>query len=217
MAVTLNYLLELLQNADDNHFEAGVDPTLTIDLCAQSVSFHCNEVGFSESNVFALCSIGESTKAAAGAGYIGNKGIGFKSVFKLSPTPEVHSRDYHLRFDATNGGLGYIVPEPLAAPAGWDAVRGGTCVVLPLQEGEEAARIHLQRLRIHLSQIQPTLLLFLRRLTMLEVVDHSRGGPQANPQDRHRPGRQSNAPWPQWRNGSQLRSGEWESNWGRAR
>ena len=32
---------------------------------------------------------GESTKKASDAGYIGNKGIGFKSVFKLTATPEV--------------------------------------------------------------------------------------------------------------------------------
>ncbi len=30
----------------------------------------------------AVCSIGESTKSASDPGYIGHKGIGFKSVFK---------------------------------------------------------------------------------------------------------------------------------------
>ena len=80
------------------------------------MSFHNNEVGFTESNVLALCSMGESTKSAA-SGYIGNKGIGFKSVFKMSPTPRVHSRAYHLQFDAAaGGGLGYIVPTPLPPP-----------------------------------------------------------------------------------------------------
>ena len=47
-----------------------------MELASGGLSFHCNEVGFSETNVLALCSMGESTKSAADSGYIGNKGIG---------------------------------------------------------------------------------------------------------------------------------------------
>ena len=71
-----HFLLELIQNADDNTFNAHAIPKLQISLDAGSLSFHCNEVGFSEANVLALCSIGESTKLAADSGSIGNKGIG---------------------------------------------------------------------------------------------------------------------------------------------
>jgi hypothetical protein len=39
------------------------------------------QVGFSEANLRALCDVGNSTKAAT-TGYIGQKGIGFKSVFR---------------------------------------------------------------------------------------------------------------------------------------
>jgi HSP90 family molecular chaperone len=42
-----------------------------------------NESGFTESNIRALCDIGNSTKAST-AGYIGQKGIGFKSVFRVA-------------------------------------------------------------------------------------------------------------------------------------
>ncbi len=40
-----------------------------------------NEQGFTEANVRALCAINNSTKKGI-QGYIGQKGIGFKSVFK---------------------------------------------------------------------------------------------------------------------------------------
>ena len=41
----------------------------------------------------------------------GQKGIGFKSVFRVSDCPEVHSNGYHIRFDAKSGPIGYILPE----------------------------------------------------------------------------------------------------------
>lgn len=39
----------------------------------------------------AMCDIGASTKSAL-VGYIGQKGIGFKSVFRVTYAPEIHSR-----------------------------------------------------------------------------------------------------------------------------
>lgn len=57
-------------------------PTLAILLEKSEVAFENNECGFSEKNVLALCNIGGSTKQKH-QGYIGNKGIGFKSVFKV--------------------------------------------------------------------------------------------------------------------------------------
>ena len=41
----------------------------------------------------------------------GQKGIGFKSVFRVTDCPEVHSNGYHIRFDAKSGPIGYILPE----------------------------------------------------------------------------------------------------------
>lgn len=43
-----------------------------------------NEIGFSAENIRALCDVGNSTKKGQSAGYIGKKGIGFKSVFRVS-------------------------------------------------------------------------------------------------------------------------------------
>lgn len=42
-----------------------------------------NERGFSGDNIRALCDVGNSTKKEPTAGYIGKKGIGFKSVFRV--------------------------------------------------------------------------------------------------------------------------------------
>ena len=42
---------------------------------------------------------------------VGQKGIGFKSVFRVTDTPEVHSNGYHIKFDVNSGPMGYILPH----------------------------------------------------------------------------------------------------------
>lgn len=43
--------------------------------------------------------------------FTGQKGIGFKSVFKVTDCPEIHSNGFHLRFDKNCGPMGYILPH----------------------------------------------------------------------------------------------------------
>jgi hypothetical protein len=53
----------------------------------------CNEDGFTESNVQAICEISDSTKRISGSrkGFIGEKGIGFRSVFSVADKVGVSS------------------------------------------------------------------------------------------------------------------------------
>jgi hypothetical protein len=84
-----HFVLELLQNADDNAYmlKAGEVPTITFQRHEQSIIVVNNEVGFNERNVRALCSIADSTKELK-EGHIGRKGIGFKV---RRPPPPPHS------------------------------------------------------------------------------------------------------------------------------
>ena len=41
----------------------------------------------------------------------GQKGIGFKSVFRVTDCPEVHSNGFHIKFDVNSGPMGYILPH----------------------------------------------------------------------------------------------------------
>ncbi len=68
------------------------------------------QVGFSKSNIRALCDVGRTTKKHT-VGYIGQKGIGFKSVFKITDAPQIHSRGFHVAFDLMqHSALGYVLP-----------------------------------------------------------------------------------------------------------
>lgn len=72
-----------VQNADDNVYPENVEPTLTFILQDSGITVLNNEQGFSAQNIRALCDVGNSTKKGSDAGYIGQKGIGFKSVFRV--------------------------------------------------------------------------------------------------------------------------------------
>lgn len=50
-------------------------------------------------NIRALCDVGQSTKKGSG-GYIGKKGIGFKSVFRVC-TEKIHLIEYDFVVYAT--------------------------------------------------------------------------------------------------------------------
>lgn len=68
------------------------------------------QVGFLDRNVWAQCDVGNSTKQHK-VGYIGQKGIGFKSVFKVTDAAEIHSNGFHISFDLIkHQSLGYVLP-----------------------------------------------------------------------------------------------------------
>src|SRR5688500_4623525 len=88
-----HFVLELVQNADDNKYAAGITPQIAFRLSSTRVVVENNELGFTEPNVAALCKVGQSTKTKH-EGFIGEKGIGFKSVFTVTDKPEVHSNGF---------------------------------------------------------------------------------------------------------------------------
>ena len=76
-----------------------------------TIQIDSNEDGFRPQNVKAICSVGESTKSTT-QGYIGEKGIGFKSVFKLASRVKVQSGPFCFSFrnGKEDDGLGMVTP-----------------------------------------------------------------------------------------------------------
>ena len=156
-----HFILELVQNADDNTYSPGVDPSLSFLAETQRLVVVNNEAGFIAEHVAALCSAGESSKKNK-TGYIGEKGIGFKSVFKVTNAPEIHSNGFHFQFNRSDpkNVLGYVVPhwkEP-----DFPVKDGVTTLVLPARPGKTFPTELLK-------DLEPSLLLFLGKLRRLEV------------------------------------------------
>jgi len=171
-----HFIFELIQNAEDNDYQPKILPRLRFEICQQEIgggqeivlSVHNNEVGFLEKNVLALCQVGQSTKNKA-QGYIGEKGIGFKSVFRVTTAPYVFSNGFRFclpeRDEET--GLGYIVPKWIEKrPDG--IIESETTIILPLNKNKKDVQTVSKALR----EIAPETILFLKKLTSLEIAIH---------------------------------------------
>ena len=169
------FIYELIQNAEDNSYAtatgANEKPFLIFRVYADKIIIDSNEDGFNESNVKAICSTGESTKADS-EGYIGEKGIGFKSVFKVAAKVHVQSGPFSFCFEhmrsAEDDGLGMVTPlneEFKEVPSG---IR--TRMALTLLDN-----VQFEHLLKEFRGIPDTLLLFLRKLQGLTIEIHEPG------------------------------------------
>ncbi len=125
----------------------------------------CNEVGFTFDQLNALTRVGQSTKkgnTSGQQGYIGEKGIGFKSVFKVADTVQVASGFYEFSLDRRKP-LGMILPIQSCFPMS-DRRMNHTQFLLQLKSSED-----FERIKIDLRHLEPQLLLFVRRLRELTV------------------------------------------------
>lgn len=156
-------MLELIQNADDNSYDAKVQPSVHFEYSDKFLRVDCNEVGFSPRNVEALCRVGQSTKKGGDntTRYVGEKGIGFKSVFKAADVVWISSGNYSFKFDK-NQQLGMIAPiwEDFPVPV----KPGYTSLYLKLSEG-----YNRKGLIDELRSLDSRLLIFLRRLQRITV------------------------------------------------
>ena len=181
----MHFVLELIQNADDNLYPENVSPTLVFFLENNFITLFNNEKGFSSRNINAICDVKASTKGAHHKGYIGRKGIGFKSVFTVTDRPEIHSNNYHIKFDLSNGHIGYILPEWLnnyelsliKQKKIINSILGerdfNTCIRLPLKSESEMQRHKSSLLTNNFNDIKPNLLLFLNRLKKLAIINRN--------------------------------------------
>ncbi|XP_020246249.1 uncharacterized protein LOC109824133 [Asparagus officinalis] len=139
-----------------------------------------NEKGFTPANIESICRVGKSTKKGCrNRGYIGEKGIGFKSVFLVSSQPHVFSNGYQIRFNeepCPECNIGYIVPEwvednlmlsNIKQVYGPSTKLPTTTIILPLKDGKVAA------VKQQLSKMHPEILLFLSKIKQLAVREEN--------------------------------------------
>ena len=175
---TDHFIFELIQNAEDNDYDASVtsklqfllleeDPTGTTDSKGCLCIFN-NECGFKEENVKAICDFNNSTKKSKKSqGFIGEKGLGFKSVFMVTDSPHIYSNGYRFKFLCNDpvATIGYVIPYWLENIP--DIVKQQpdvtTSILLPLK-GD-----NYQFIKEKLEAFVPETLLFLKKLQILAI------------------------------------------------
>lgn len=92
-----HFILELLQNGEDACARAGHEGRITFQISPERVRITHNGAPFTHDDVSAICGV-RSTKRPEQE-TLGFLGIGFKSVFKITDRPQVHSGGFHFKFD----------------------------------------------------------------------------------------------------------------------
>ena len=104
-------IYELIQNAQDCEFTRAEhekkQPFLHFIVRSEEVTIDSNEDGFKKKNVVSICKTADSEKrkdvATGGTTYIGEKGIGFKSVFKIAEKVHIQSGPFSFAFRYKHG------------------------------------------------------------------------------------------------------------------
>lgn len=152
------FLSELLQNADDCKYPDGVRPFFKLKLDEDVLTVQYNESGFTKDNVRAITAIGESTKKLLLAGdnrSIGEKGVGFKSVFGVAESVEIHSNGFDFRLTNKLPTVPEIC-EPLE-------IKSGTVMIFKMRQNIRTSFTSDRILQLCIC---------LRNLKQLNIMEH---------------------------------------------
>lgn len=166
----LRFIYELIQNVDDCEYEDTEDCQLNIkfeyDPLPGRIIFTYNEKGFKPSNVFAITGIAEESKnISADKIEIGEKGIGFKSVFGVAEKVHIESGMFSFELCKDN----FTVPIPKYEK--YEPVQG-TRLTIYLDNKHNAKKIHEDLFNQYGGKdaiLKQNPILFLNKLTYLEM------------------------------------------------
>jgi len=170
-----HFILELIQNAEDNEYDQNVEPGVKFiiqkDHQLVLLILQNNEKGFTEENVWALCGIGETTKQNRNLGYLGEKGIGFKSIFMVTNKPRVYSNGFQFEFKYDEKKpISIIIPHWVNYIPSF-VEPSETNIILQLKD---EVKSELNKF----TKIDPCLLLFLRKLITIIIQDKTQNKPE---------------------------------------
>lgn len=158
-----HFIYEVLQNAEDALKKRVQWNGL------RSVSFSLSSTGltishfgkpFDEADVHGVCGIGESTKQLTD---IGRFGIGFKSVYSFTDSPEIHSGEEHFAIDS------YVWPSEAKQK---NLRPEETQILIPFRADDLSAN---EEVLAGLRRLNQRTLLFLREIE--EIAWSVEGGP----------------------------------------
>jgi hypothetical protein len=166
----------LIQNADDNRYkrakDAGATPYINFHVYQDKITVDSNEDGFTAENVKSICRINASTKIRTESQhYIGEKGIGFKSVFMVASKVAIQSGPFSFFFEHKPGdsGMGMITPEYFEPEEGLR--KPLTRMTLTLLDTLDHADLLSQ-----FDALPDTLLLFVSNLRSIKVAKYGPAG-----------------------------------------
>ncbi len=170
-----HFIYELLQNAEDalgrrkrNNPESKLPTSVRFLLYKDRLEFRHFGEEFNTDDVKGISDVLKGTKAEDKT-QIGRFGIGFKSVYAFTSTPEIHSGDEH------------FLIERYIRPRGIDRIphiaEGETVFIFPFNHKDLSKEQAFQLIGEKLKKIGSRVLLFLRNITEIEwkIEGHDEG------------------------------------------
>lgn len=107
---SLRYIYEIIQNADDCNYDKNSTPSITLDLSEEDkMIISYNETGMIYSDIIALTTVGQSNKKnRLEKRLIGEKGIGFKTIFSACESVDIFSGGFKFRLKDNSFAPEYI-------------------------------------------------------------------------------------------------------------
>jgi len=149
-----HFIFELLQNAED----AGASKVL-FQLVEHRLDVLHDGRRFDEKDVRGICGVGEGTKTED-LTQIGKFGIGFKSVYAYTTTPEIHSGDESFRIE------NYVRPYAVQQQDIGDSWT--TLFAFPFNKDDVKPGIACREITTRLCKLSARTLLFLRKIKEIE-------------------------------------------------
>ena len=149
-----HFIFEILQNAEDANASR-----ILFKLFGDRMEVKHNGRVFDETDVKGICGVGEGTKADD-LTKIGKFGIGFKSVYVYTKSPEVHSGDENFRIDH------YV--RPRAIPSRNIEDQWTTLFVLSFDQESITPETAVKEIGKRLSELGTRTILFLRNIEVIE-------------------------------------------------
>lgn len=149
-----HFIFELLQNAED----AGASKVLFQLVEDRLEVLHDGRL-FDEKDVRGICGVGEGTKTED-LTQIGKFGIGFKSVYAYTTTPEIHSGDESFRVE------NYVRPYAVQQQDIGDSWT--TLFAFPFNKEDVEPAIACREISTRLCKLSARTLLFLRKIKEIE-------------------------------------------------
>ncbi|KAK5625070.1 hypothetical protein RRF57_000786 [Xylaria bambusicola] len=175
------FLFELLQNADDNNYRRAADrseePYVSFQIYPDKVILECNEDGFTPEDLRAICTIGESSKVGTQA-YIGEKGIGFKSVFMAAWRVHIQSNAFSFTFTHRIGdsGIGMVSPVWHDPQETLDGSLTRITLFLHHYDSQTLQQQRYNEIVKQFNELQGTVLLFLRKIRQVRIAFYNGAG-----------------------------------------
>lgn len=157
-----HFIFELLQNAED----AGASK-VKFSVFDNRLELMHNGRCFTAEDVRGVCGIGEGQKADD-LTKIGRFGIGFKSVYAYTNSPEIHSGDEHFGIET------YVRPhqvKPRRVDGPWT-----TLFVFHFNKDKPDRKTSFREISDCLSNMETRTLLFLRKITEVEYTSGETNG-----------------------------------------